>query len=60
MIESRLGNRQTARRAKMNAQAHYDIGNDLFERMLDKRMIYTCAYWRDNDDLTLPRRPSSI
>ena len=26
MIESRLGNRQTERRAKMNAQAHYDIG----------------------------------
>ena len=26
---------------------HYNIGNDLFERMLDKRMIYTCAYWKD-------------
>ncbi|MEM9202593.1 MAG: cyclopropane fatty acyl phospholipid synthase [Actinomycetota bacterium] len=51
MIESRLGNRQTASRAKRNARAHYDIGNDLFERMLDKRMIYTCAYWRDADDL---------
>ena len=38
-------------RAKKNARAHYDIGNDLFERMLDKRMIYTCAYWRDADDL---------
>ena len=35
MIESRLGNRQTERKAKKNAQAHYDIGNDLFERMLD-------------------------
>ena len=24
---------------------HYDIGNDLFERMLDRRMIYSCAVW---------------
>ena len=26
---------------------HYDIGNDLFERMLDTRMVYSCAYWGD-------------
>lgn len=25
---------------------HYDMGNDLFRHMLDKRMIYSCAYWR--------------
>lgn len=48
---SRLTNRQAQGRAKKNASAHYDIGNDLFERMLDKRMIYTCGYWRDADDL---------
>jgi cyclopropane-fatty-acyl-phospholipid synthase len=27
-------------------ERHYDTGNDLFERMLDKRMVYTCGYWR--------------
>jgi len=26
-------------------KAHYDIGNDLYKNMLDKRMTYTCAYW---------------
>jgi cyclopropane-fatty-acyl-phospholipid synthase len=26
---------------------HYDLGNDLFEAMLDRRMVYTCAYWAD-------------
>jgi cyclopropane-fatty-acyl-phospholipid synthase len=26
---------------------HYDIGNDLYERMLDSRMIYTCGYWEN-------------
>ena len=44
-------NRQSKRRAARNAQAHYDIGNDLYERMLDKRMIYSCAYWRNARDL---------
>ena len=24
---------------------HYDLGNDLFRAMLDKRMIYSCAAW---------------
>ncbi len=24
---------------------HYDIGNDLFTAMLDKRLVYTCGYW---------------
>ncbi len=39
-------NRQTVRRAAKNAKHHYDIGNDLYERMLDERMVYSCAYWR--------------
>jgi len=24
---------------------HYDIGNDLYAAMLDKRLVYTCGYW---------------
>ncbi|MFW2383282.1 MAG: cyclopropane fatty acyl phospholipid synthase [Acidimicrobiales bacterium] len=46
-----LLNNQTIRRARRNASAHYDIGNDLYERMLDKRMIYSSAYWRNATDL---------
>lgn len=26
-------------------QKHYDIGNDLYRTMLDKRLTYTCGYW---------------
>ncbi len=48
---SRARNRQTVRRARRNARAHYDIGNDLYERMLDKRMVYSCGYWRRAADL---------
>ena len=48
---NRLQNRQTVRRARRNARSHYDIGNDLYQKMLDRRMIYSCAYWADADDL---------
>jgi cyclopropane-fatty-acyl-phospholipid synthase len=30
---------------------HYDIGNDLFEIMLDRYMIYSCGYWRRAESL---------
>lgn len=30
---------------------HYDIGNDLYQAMLDRRMVYTCAYWRNAETL---------
>src|SRR5690554_5637100 len=32
-------------------EKHYDIGNDLYKRMLDPRMIYSCGYWKDADTL---------
>ena len=44
-------NRQSVRRARSNAGAHYNIGNDLYARMLDTRMIYSCGYWEDAEDL---------
>ncbi len=50
MARAKLQNRQTVGRARRNAQHHYDIGNDLYERMLDERMVYSCAYWADQPD----------
>ncbi len=41
-----LLNNQTLRRAAKNASHHYNVGNDLYERMLGERMVYSCAYWR--------------
>jgi cyclopropane-fatty-acyl-phospholipid synthase len=38
-------NMQNKERAFEVGEKHYDIGNDLYERMLDKRMVYTCGYW---------------
>lgn len=32
-------------------EKHYDIGNDLYEAMLDKRLTYSCGYWRNASTL---------
>src|SRR6478672_3210368 len=46
-----LLNLQTARRARVVGRRHYDIGNDLFQHMLGRRLVYSCGYWRDATDL---------
>src|SRR5690242_12996282 len=46
-LYARAFNPQDPRAAFRNGQAHYDIGNDLYRAMLDPRMVYTCAYWKD-------------
>ncbi|MBX9804987.1 MAG: cyclopropane fatty acyl phospholipid synthase [Alphaproteobacteria bacterium] len=40
-----LFNFQTKERAFIVGEKHYDIDNDLYEKMLDKRLTYTCGYW---------------
>ena len=32
-------------------ERHYDIGNDLYRAMLDKRLVYTCGYWKNAKNL---------
>lgn len=46
VVKSAVTNRQSVKNARKNAQHHYNIGNDLYELMLDKRMIYSCGYWK--------------
>ncbi|MFZ0241936.1 MAG: cyclopropane fatty acyl phospholipid synthase [Desulfobacterales bacterium] len=45
-IKTRLTNSQGYARAFDIGERHYDTGNDLFSIMLDKRLTYSCAYWR--------------
>jgi cyclopropane-fatty-acyl-phospholipid synthase len=47
----RILNRQTKWRAQRVAHQHYDLGNDIYEAMLDHSMQYTCAYWKDAQTL---------
>lgn len=51
LLKARLFNLQSKRRAFIIGERHYDLGNDLFQNMLDKRMNYSCAYWKDADSL---------
>ena len=44
-LKSILTNPQKGIRSYKVGQIHYDIGNDLYTHMLDRRMTYTCAYW---------------
>ncbi|GAB4337189.1 MAG: cyclopropane fatty acyl phospholipid synthase [Desulfobulbaceae bacterium] len=50
-LKARLLNCQSRRRAYEVGEKHYDIGNDLFELMLDDHMAYSCGYWKDADNL---------
>ncbi len=50
-LSALLFNLQKRSRAFQVGKAHYDLGNDLFQAMLDSRMVYTCAYWRTADNL---------
>jgi cyclopropane-fatty-acyl-phospholipid synthase len=40
-------NPQSLARADQVGKVHYDRGKDLFEQMLDDRMVCSCGYWRD-------------
>ena len=44
-LKARLFNLQTPSRAVRSGQFHYDIGNTLYQYMLDERMIYNGAHW---------------
>lgn len=47
-LRTRLLNMQSRSRAFHIGEAHYDLGKDLYEAMLDKRMVYSCGYWSDS------------
>jgi cyclopropane-fatty-acyl-phospholipid synthase len=44
--------RSTRHQSRKDIAAHYDLGNELFERMLDPTMMYSCALF-EHDGMTL-------
>lgn len=50
-IRAKFTNLQSIARAFQVGNQHYNLGNRLFEIMLDKRLTYTCGYWKGVDDL---------
>lgn len=45
VFRAKIMNLQSITRSTESVHRHYDIGNDLYEAMLDKRLLYTCAYY---------------
>ena len=48
----RLVPRNSRRGARANISAHYDLGNELFASFLDRRLMYSCA-WFPRPEATL-------
>jgi cyclopropane-fatty-acyl-phospholipid synthase len=46
-LVGKITNQQSLKKAFDIGEAHYDIGNDLYSKMLDDRMAYTCGYWQN-------------
>jgi cyclopropane-fatty-acyl-phospholipid synthase len=44
-LKSIIFNVQTKHRSTKVAKEHYDLGNELFQCTLDRRMVYTCGKW---------------
>ncbi|MBI2743622.1 MAG: cyclopropane fatty acyl phospholipid synthase [Chlamydiales bacterium] len=47
VIKAKLFNPQTKTGSMDVIDIHYQLGNDLFENMLDSLMAYSCGYWKD-------------
>ena len=50
-------NRNTRQGSRRNIEAHYDLGNELFEQFLDPSMMYSSAYYQTP---TMPLETAAI
>lgn len=50
-LKARLFNLQKTSRAFQIGRHHYDIGNELYQHMLDRLWIYSCGYWKNASTL---------
>jgi cyclopropane-fatty-acyl-phospholipid synthase len=44
------GGRHSLERARNAVSYHYDLGNEFYALFQDRRMLYSCAYFRSEDD----------
>jgi cyclopropane-fatty-acyl-phospholipid synthase len=56
VLRARLFNLQSTTRAWQVGRAHYDLGNDLYQRMLDPTLAYSCGYWASATNLEQAQR----
>lgn len=51
MLAYLFTNLQTKARSTQVAEVHYDLSNAFYQKLLDKRMIYSCGYWKNAKNL---------
>jgi cyclopropane-fatty-acyl-phospholipid synthase len=51
VVAGLLVNSQSTSRSRRVAEKHYDLGNKLYQSMLDSRLVYTSAYWHSKSTL---------
>lgn len=51
VLKAKLFNLQTKSGSMDVIDEHYQLGNDLFEEMLDELMTYSCGYWKSAKNL---------
>lgn len=50
-LKAKLFNRQNKSSSMKVIDQHYQLGNDLYENMLDPLMTYSCGYWKHAENL---------
>jgi cyclopropane-fatty-acyl-phospholipid synthase len=61
LAKSKLLNVATVKKSYVVGKVHYDVGNELYEKMLDSQMNYTCGYWKGlGNPLTAWRDPKNL
>ncbi|BAU15762.1 cyclopropane-fatty-acyl-phospholipid synthase (plasmid) [Leptolyngbya sp. NIES-3755] len=49
--KAKLWNMQSLNRSFHIGESHYDLGNELYQLMLDSRLTYSCGYWKTAQNL---------
>ncbi len=61
LARNKFFNNATIKRSYKVGKIHYDVGNELYEKMLDSEMNYTCGYWKGlGDPLTAWKDPKNL
>jgi len=51
-IKAKVFNPQSKSRSMKVIDEHYQLGNDLYQNMLDPLMTYSCGYWKNAKNLS--------
>ena len=56
VLKAKLFNHQTKSKSLQVIEQHYQLGDDLYQNMLDETMTYSCGYWKNATTLADAQR----